>query len=207
MVLLASGLLAAGRARGQAAVGWTGIGRTVTLELSARQFDQVVARFDPTMAAVLSAAKLASTWDGLVGQVGAFRGVTATRQQEAQGYQIVFVTCQFDKTSLDVKIAFDAAQRIAGLFFVPTQTTTQRQTATSTQTPTRTEAEWMPPEYARAPPSSFTRDSSIFMPSSTSGAGLGSPADYERPGHVAAPVIADIAGWIATATPRQEDRR
>jgi hypothetical protein len=30
------------------------------------------------------------------------------------------------------------------------------------------------------------------------GAGLGSPADYQRPAHVAAPVIDDIARWIAS---------
>jgi len=149
VVPLALGLLAAGPARGQAAVDWTGLGRTVTRELSARQFDQAVARFDPTMAAVLSAAKLAVTWDSLQGQVGTFRAVTATRQQEVQGYHVVFVTCQFDQASLDVKIAFDAAQRIAGLFFVPTQTTTQAQTPTSNRTQTQAQTEWVPPDYAR----------------------------------------------------------
>lgn len=63
---------------------------------------------------------------------------------------------------------------------------------------------------ARAPRATFKLYPELFhlfMPSSTPGAGLGSPADYERPGHVAAPVIGDIAGWIGTATPRQEDRR
>jgi uncharacterized protein len=143
--------LAAAPARGQAGEEWTGLGKTVTLEISTRQFDKTVARFDETMTAALPAATLAATWDGLLGQVGAFRGVTATRQQEAQGYHLVFVTCRFDNATLDVKIAFDARQRIAGLFFVPTQDqpTTQNQPPAQGQAQAQTQTEWAPPEYAR----------------------------------------------------------
>jgi len=36
----------------------------------------------------------------------------------------------------------------------------------------------------------------LFMPSSSPGTGLGTPADYQKPGHVAEPVIEDIASWI-----------
>jgi hypothetical protein len=37
----------------------------------------------------------------------------------------------------------------------------------------------------------------LFMPSSSPGTGLGTPADYQKSGHVAPPVIDDIATWIA----------
>jgi dienelactone hydrolase len=36
----------------------------------------------------------------------------------------------------------------------------------------------------------------LFMPSSSPGTGLGTPADYQKPGHVVEPVIEDIANWI-----------
>ena len=36
----------------------------------------------------------------------------------------------------------------------------------------------------------------LFMPSSSPGTGLGTPADYQKPGHVVEPVIEDIASWI-----------
>ena len=36
----------------------------------------------------------------------------------------------------------------------------------------------------------------LFMPSSSRGTGLGTPADYQKPGHVVEPVIEDIARWI-----------
>jgi uncharacterized protein len=147
--------LAAAPAWGQAGEDWAGLGKAVALEISTRQFDKTVARFDETMAAVLPAATLAATWDGLLGQVGAFRGVTATRQQEAKGYHLVFVTCRFDKATLDVKIAFDARQRIAGLFFVPTQgpppgqAQTEAPAQTQARSPSQAQPEWAPPEYVR----------------------------------------------------------
>lgn len=34
-------------------------------------------------------------------------------------------------------------------------------------------------------------------PSAASGSRLGSPADYERPGHVSESVISDVARWVA----------
>jgi uncharacterized protein len=37
----------------------------------------------------------------------------------------------------------------------------------------------------------------LFMPSSSPGTGLGTPADYQKPGHVVEPVIEDIASWIS----------
>ena len=39
----------------------------------------------------------------------------------------------------------------------------------------------------------------LFMPSATPGAGLGSPADYEKPGHVSEAVIRDIASWVSAS--------
>jgi hypothetical protein len=40
------------------------------------------------------------------------------------------------------------------------------------------------------------------MPSTSPGTGLGTPADYQKPGHVSPSVIDDIAAWIvARAAP------
>ena len=45
----------------------------------------------------------------------------------------------------------------------------------------------------------------LFMPSTTPGNGLGSPADYEHADHVAGAVIDDIVSWVA-ATGRAHSR-
>lgn len=47
----------------------------------------------------------------------------------------------------------------------------------------------------------------LFMPSTTAGGGLGSPADYGKPGHVVEPVIAVIAEWIASLARPEGGRR
>jgi dienelactone hydrolase len=40
----------------------------------------------------------------------------------------------------------------------------------------------------------------LFMVSSAAGTGLGTPADYDRPGHVDEQVIQDIASWLETVS-------
>jgi hypothetical protein len=113
------------------------LGRELVQNLSARQFDKVAAHFDERVAAALPSDKLMATWDGLLGQVGAFRKIAGTRAEEQLGYHVVFVTCEFEKMALDAKFAFDSAGRVAGMYFVPT----------------RPKIEWAPPDYAR--PDSF----------------------------------------------------
>jgi dienelactone hydrolase len=47
----------------------------------------------------------------------------------------------------------------------------------------------------------------LFMPSSSAGPGLGTPADYQKPGHVTAQVIDDIATWIQVRGPASQAGR
>lgn len=116
-----------------AAQDYEALGKELTQNLAARQFDKVVARFDERVAAALPLAKLSATWDALLSQVGAFRGITGTRAEEHQGYHVVFVTCEFEKANLDAQFAFDSSGRVAGLHFVPS----------------RPKIEWTPPDYAK----------------------------------------------------------
>jgi fermentation-respiration switch protein FrsA (DUF1100 family) len=80
-----------------------------------------VAQYDSTMKSALPEPKLRQAWQTLQQQAGAFKKQLRTRVESLGGYQIVFVTCQFEQTDLDVKVVFDARKRIAGLFFVPSQ--------------------------------------------------------------------------------------
>ena len=98
-------------------------------------FAAAYAQFDPTMKSVLPEEKLRSIWQALQEQAGPFRARLQTRVEKQRGYGVVFVTCQFERTTLDAKVVFDAERRIAGLFFVPS-----RPAASS----------FPPPPYARA---------------------------------------------------------
>lgn len=113
------------------------VGKALAHELSSRQFDKVVARFDEGMKSAMPAAKLSTVWDELVGRVGAFRAIGATRTEEPRAYHFVFVTCEFERETLDLKIVFTSSGRVAGMFFVPSQS----------------KVPWAAPDYAK--PSAF----------------------------------------------------
>ncbi len=44
------------------------------------------------------------------------------KARKQAGYRIELVTCQFERAKLDVKVVYDAKERVAGLFFVPSST-------------------------------------------------------------------------------------
>jgi dienelactone hydrolase len=97
------------------------LARAFVEEMVAGKFEQAAARFDETVGKLMPAAKLAETWQGVQGQAGAFQKITGTTRRDAQGYRIVLVTCLFASTSLNVQVAFDATDHIAGLHFAPVQ--------------------------------------------------------------------------------------
>jgi hypothetical protein len=77
--------------------------------------------FDETMLKVSGPDKLETMWrTQLPPQLGAFKKQTAARRDQFQGYEIVLVTCEFEKATLDTRVVFDKAGRIAGFSFVPT---------------------------------------------------------------------------------------
>ena len=88
-------------------------------EISAGNFAAAANRFDANMKTALPEAKLKDTWAQLISQAGAFQKHTGTLTQEAQGYQIVFVTCEFAKARIYVQVTFNAQGQIAGLYFAP----------------------------------------------------------------------------------------
>jgi dienelactone hydrolase len=99
--------------------GVTSAGERFVGLLAKEDFAGAVALFDDTMKAALPEPKLRETWQVLQQQAGPFQkqlGATAT---QVTGYDVVLVTCQFERTALDTKVVFDAKGRVAGLFFVP----------------------------------------------------------------------------------------
>jgi len=89
-------------------------------------YAKVVKNFDETMKKVLPADKLKAVWDSLIGQVGAFVEQGSVRKEKVLAYDVVFVTCKFEKAVLDTKVVFDNKKRIAGLFFVPAKRSAEK---------------------------------------------------------------------------------
>ena len=93
-------------------------------------YDRAIAAFDSEMAAGLPAGKLKEVWEGIVKAAGPLGDCAEPRQSTEGSYEVVIVTCGFEKAKVDTKVAVDAQGRIAGLFFLPAQ------------------PPWSPPSYA-----------------------------------------------------------
>lgn len=132
LLLLAVGSAAAGEP-GKPAGDLQAVAKRFIELLAAGDFATAVKSFDSTMSGALPADKLREVWKTLNTQAGPFRKQTGVRAGKESDYQVVFVTCQFEKTVLEAKIVFDESKRIAGLFFVPPPSA----------------SEWRPPGYAR----------------------------------------------------------
>ena len=99
------------------------------LTLKARQFlaalekgdfNLAVRDFDETMLKVSGPEKLEPFWkEQFPKQVGAFKKQTAARREKLGAYEVVFVTCKFEKATLDARVVFDKAGKVAGFGFVP----------------------------------------------------------------------------------------
>ncbi len=87
--------------------------------MAKKDFAAAVARCDGTMKAAMPEAKMKSVWEALQGQVGAFQKRVHTRMTKTAGYDVAFVTCEFERAKLDTKVVLNSEGRVSGLFFVP----------------------------------------------------------------------------------------
>lgn len=87
--------------------------------LEKAQFTEAVKSFDPAMTKALSADELQNLWKGVVAQVGAIEKQLNARSERTGTFTIAYVTCKFQKATLDVKVVFDAERKVAGLNFIP----------------------------------------------------------------------------------------
>ncbi len=87
-------------------------------------FDAAAKDFTDVMKKALPNDKLAGIAKTLQSQVGAFKKQGKTRQEKKPPYEIVFVTCEFEKATIEVRLVFDSGGKVAGLSFVPPQSNT-----------------------------------------------------------------------------------
>jgi hypothetical protein len=97
----------------------TSAGKQFVELLMKEDFAGAVAQFDDTMKTALPEPKLRETWQTLQAQAGSFQKQLGVRATKLAGYDVVLVTCQFERMALDAKVVFDGKGRVAGLFFVP----------------------------------------------------------------------------------------
>lgn len=98
----------------------TGKARALISAMERGDFQGATRDFDETMLKVFGPDKVEAMWTKqLPAQVGAFKQQGPARREQFQGYEIVLVTCSFEKATLDARVVFDKEGKIAGLGFVP----------------------------------------------------------------------------------------
>ena len=85
------------------------------------EYESAAQDFDETMKSTLPADKLEIAWQSLIAKLGGYKRQLGLRQTKEQGYDIVFVTCEFDKGNTDIKVVFNSAKEISGLWFLPAE--------------------------------------------------------------------------------------
>ena len=94
--------------------------RAFLLALEKGDFQLATRDFDATMLKVFGPDRIEAMWaKQLPAQVGAFKQQGPARREQLQGYEIVLITCSFEKALLDARVVFDKEGKIAGLNFVP----------------------------------------------------------------------------------------
>jgi hypothetical protein len=95
------------------------IAKEAVAELAEKKYASFFARLDNTMKSTIPVSQLPEIWESVISQVGGFKSLGSIRQEKSGSYDVVYVTCQFEKAPLDVRLEFNAEQQIAGVYFSP----------------------------------------------------------------------------------------
>jgi dienelactone hydrolase len=106
--------------------------KELVIALENGQYDESVKHFDETMTKLAPPEKMQEVWEMVIKQVGPLKEKKGVWTESIPKYDIVYVTCQFEKATLDIKVVFDKNKKIAGQFFVPP----------------KSKKEYTPPEYS-----------------------------------------------------------
>lgn len=94
-------------------------------QMNAGQFESATQYFDEAMLQALPADRLSAVWQETLERYGALQSTGTAQVEPANGYTAVIVQAQFERAVVNVRVVFDAQERIAGLFFLPTEVTAQ----------------------------------------------------------------------------------
>jgi len=90
--------------------------------LAAGKFTEATAQFAAVMRDAMPEAKLAEVWHQLETSGGKFLGADpATRVERKAEFFCVYVPCRWERNRLDLKVVFDLAGKVSGLWVVPAE--------------------------------------------------------------------------------------
>jgi dienelactone hydrolase len=88
-----------------------------------KDYTAFMEKFDATMKGALPLEKLQQARESLDQRLGAFQKQLGIRAEKYQQFDIIYITWQFEAMTIDFKLIFNSSGQIAGMFFVPVQST------------------------------------------------------------------------------------
>lgn len=89
---------------------------------AAGKHSEAVKMMDSAMKSAMPENKLAELWSNLTSQLGAYRSAPRSKYADEAGYRVVYITVAFANAEIEIKVVFDAAGRVAGLWLGQPQT-------------------------------------------------------------------------------------
>jgi hypothetical protein len=65
------------------------------------------------------AEKLTNSWNYQVERLGPYQNLVSTKYDYFRDYEIVYLTCQFEKSEYTIKLVFNNKQEITDVYFIP----------------------------------------------------------------------------------------
>jgi len=100
----------------------TKLAEEFVMMLNESKFAEAVKNFDDTMTKAMPADRLESTWKTVLLNAGQFKKILGSTTDKAQAYDIVILTCEMEKSPVDIRVVFNASKQIAGLSVTPSYT-------------------------------------------------------------------------------------
>jgi uncharacterized protein len=89
----------------------------IITHLARGEFTSVTNRFDEVLQKSLPPEKLKQAWFSLREQVGPYKKHITTQNRKRQQYNVVQMTCAFERSPVDIKVVYDPKGKITGLWF------------------------------------------------------------------------------------------
>jgi hypothetical protein len=93
--------------------------KAIVNALAREDFKSVTQDFNAAMRKALPPDGLEEGWKELTSEVGTFQKEIGIRREHRSQAEVVVITCRFEKGDVDVRVAFDAARQVSGLYLVP----------------------------------------------------------------------------------------
>lgn len=92
-------------------------------KLERKSYDSCYAMLDTVITNRISPEMISRGWESMPRYIGEYKSHSEPRSEKKDTLDMVSITCSFEKMKMDLRLVFDEAQRIVGIFFTPPKNT------------------------------------------------------------------------------------